>query len=102
MGLHWGAGTAALPMRGTTQDQQQGLLAQHLVPWGQFSSLPQEIVQESSEEELSSGHTPALHTGWAGGWGVAGSRLPWGEKQVGQGQNHGEAGPQQPSALLCF
>ncbi|XP_073665617.1 receptor activity-modifying protein 3 isoform X1 [Tursiops truncatus] len=53
---------------GDQQDQQQGLL----VPWGQFSSLTQEIVQESSEEELNSGHTPALHTGWAGS-GRAGS-----------------------------
>ena len=44
-------------MRGTTQDRLQGLLAQHLVPWGQLSSLTQEAVEEYFSEELSSGHT---------------------------------------------
>ena len=57
MGLRWGAGSEALPMRGTTQDRLQGLLAQHLVPWGQLSSLTQEAVEEYFSEELSSGHT---------------------------------------------
>lgn len=66
-------GWVALPRRGTVQDRLQGLLAQHLVPWGQLSSLTQEITQGSSEEELSSGHvaSPAHRVGrWVGGGGM--------------------------------
>lgn len=42
------------------QDRPQGLRAQHLVPWGQFWSVMQACMQDSSEEEeRSSGHTAA-------------------------------------------
>lgn len=52
-------------MKGTTQERLQGLLGQHLVPWGQLSSELQETTQVSSSEELTSGHTacPGHRTG---------------------------------------
>lgn len=66
----------ALPRKGTTQDRPQGLRARHLVPWGQFWSVTQACVQDSSqEEELSSGHAAACPAHrrqvgrWAGGQG---------------------------------
>ena len=56
-------------MTGNTQERLQGLLGQHLMPWGQSSSVLQETTQESSSKELSSGHMacPAHGTGrWVG------------------------------------
>ena len=103
MGPRWGAGVAALPMRGTTQDRLQGLRAQHLVPWGQFSSLTQEIVQESSEEELSSGHTacPAHRMGrWVGGGRIPSPLGLLRGKQGGARTEPPGGGSPAPSALL--
>lgn len=107
MGLRWGAGSEALPMRGTTLDWPQGLLAQHLVPWGQLSWLTQEAVQESFSEELSSGHTACsahrMGRGWGVGWLGPSSHLPLapqGKGRWGKDKNHGEPSPQHPNALL--
>lgn len=89
MGLRWGAGLEALP----TQGRPQGLLAQHLVPWGQLSWLTQEAVQESFSEELSSGHTACsahrMGRGWGMGWLGPSSHLPLapqGKSKMGQRQ----------------
>lgn len=102
--LAWGIGAVVLLMRGTTQERLQGLLGQHLVPWGQFSSELQETTQTSSSEELSSGHTacPAHRTGrWVGGWGGWWTASPgagrWGGKQGGE--TAGTMGSLVPSTL---
>lgn len=90
----------ALPRKGTTQDRPQGLRARHLVPWGQFWSVTQACVQDSSqEEELSSGHAAACpaHRRQVGRWaGVRPPQPPLGllGDKVGTDRKPRESSPQ--------